>query len=132
MRLSNRILRSSVCLALVAIIPLGVTAPAAAETRGFVVTSFVTANNSVDYSNQCPEDRNKSSIKDWVLRDLISTGFTKDEALKVIAASNDTIQLGPEMMRRLEGRAIVNGKHSSIYNYPDAVPDPNIETVTGK
>jgi hypothetical protein len=108
-----------------------VSAPAQAETRGYLVSEFIVANNSADFKAQCPEDRNGAQTK-WLIRDLIATGFTRDEAIKVIESANDTIQLGPEMMRKLEGRAIVNGKHVSIYNYPDALPDPNIETVTGK
>jgi hypothetical protein len=65
-----------------------------------------------------------------VLRDLTATGYTKEQAEKIIANSNEF--LPKKIRKKMETRAVVAGKSVSIYNYPDAVPDPNIETVAGK
>jgi hypothetical protein len=117
----------------VALAPIFVTAAlsAHAESRGYIISSFGVATNEADFKANCPENRNGGRI-DWYIRDLVGAGYTHEQAVKIIANASDSVQLGPEIMRRMEGRAIVNGKHVSIYNYPDAVPDPNIETVVGK
>jgi hypothetical protein len=113
------------------LLPLAFSATAKAETRGYVISSFTVATNEADFKANCPENRNGGRIA-WYIRDLIGAGYTREQAVKIIAQASDSVQLGPEVMRRMEGRAVVNGNHVSIYNYPDAVPDPNIETVTGK
>ena len=59
------------------------SAQANAETRGYVVTAFIVANNSADFKAQCPEDRNGAQTK-WLIRDLIASGFSEPEAIKVI------------------------------------------------
>lgn len=122
----------STLVALVICLPFAFALSCAkADTRGYVVSWFSTATNVVDFKASCPEDRNKGRIE-WYIRDLVASGYTREEATKIIANASDSVQLPREVMQKMEGRAIVNGKHVSIYNYPDATEDPNIETVTGK
>jgi hypothetical protein len=113
--------------------PLLALAPmiAGGESRGYVISWFATATNAVDFKANCPENRNGKAI-DWEIRDLIATGYTPQQAKDIVASTVEVSVLPPDIMRKVETRAIVNGKHVSIYNYPDAVPDPNIETVSGK
>ncbi len=126
-----RIGQSTVAAALLCLsLALGLSS-ARAETRGYVISWFATATNVTDFKANCPEDRNKGRIE-WYIRDLVASGYTREEATKIIANASDSVQLPREVMQRMEGRAIVNGKHVSIYNYPDATEDPNIETVAGK
>lgn len=101
--------------------------PAYAETRGYVISWFGTATYVKDFASSCPEDRNGGGAE-WQIRDIISLGYSRAQAQKLAAGGEVT----GELRDKLASRAVVNGKHVSIYNYPDAVPDPNIETVTGK
>jgi hypothetical protein len=64
-----------------------------------------------------------------MVRDLISIGIPAQRARRIAEGVDDD---DGEVRRRLNLRASVNGEPASIYNYPDAVPDPNIETVSGK
>lgn len=98
-----------------------------AETRGYVISWFGTATHVSDFKSSCPLNRNGGGAE-WQIRDLISIGYTKAQAAKLAEGGEVS---GP-LRDKLATRAIVNGKHVSIYNYPDAVPDPNIETVSGK
>lgn len=98
-----------------------------AETRGYVISWFGTATHVSDFKSSCPLNRNGGGAE-WQIRDLISIGYTKAQAAKLAEGGEVS---GP-LRDKLAKRAIVNGKHVSIYNYPDAVPDPNIETVSGK
>ena len=109
----------------------GAASAARAETRGYVISWFATATNIADFKASCPEDRNKGRIE-WTIRDLISVGYTKEQAVNIIASAVDSVTLPIEIQNKIDTRALVNGKPASIYNYPDAVADPNIETVTGK
>jgi len=103
----------------------------AAETRGYVISWFATATNIADFKASCPEERNKGRIA-WILRDLVAVGYTKQEALDIVSNAVDSVTLPQEVQHKIDTRAVVNGKPASIYNYPEAVADPNIETVTGK
>lgn len=103
-------------------------ATAHAETRGYVISSFTTATHSVNFEESCPENRNGGGAE-WMVRDLISIGIPAPRARRIAEGVDDD---DGEVRRRLNLRASVNGEPASIYNYPDAVPDPNIETVSGK
>ncbi len=104
---------------------------ASAETRGYVISWFATATNAADFKANCPEDRNKGRIE-WTIRDLIAVGYTKEQATEIVATAVDSVTLPPEIQNKMDTRAVVAGKPASVYNYPEAVADPNIETVTGK
>lgn len=101
--------------------------PAHAETRGYVISWFGTATHVTDFKSSCPQNKNGGGAE-WMIRDLIGIGYSKAQAAKL--AEGGEVQ-GP-LRDKLAKRAVVNGKNVSIYNYPDAVPDPDIETVSGK
>ncbi len=82
--------------------PMLAAVPAAAETRGYVISWFATATNNPEFATNCPR-------------------ATADPASR--HANTGT--------RRVD-RAFVDGKEVSAFNYPDALEkDPDIETVTG-
>lgn len=86
--------------------------PAAAETRGYVVSWFATATNTPDFAANCPEEA----------KDLNRVKFGQ--------AANGKGQNGNTENR---DHAFVDGKPVSALDYPDAVrSDPNVETVVGK
>jgi hypothetical protein len=103
--------------------------PALAETRGYVVSWFATATYSQDFKNNCPQNKNAGRYGNSV-KALMTIGYSEEEAIKIM--STQDANLGPEYMQRIESRARVNGKPASIYNYPEAVPDPNIELSSGR
>ncbi len=101
--------------------------PAHAETRGYVISWFGTATYVSDFKNSCPQNKNGGGAE-WMIRDLISIGYSKAQAAKLAEGG----EVAGPLRDKLARRAVVNGKNVSIYNYPDAVPDPDIETVSGK
>lgn len=123
MRKVRALLKSVPVLALAA----AGAAPAHAETRGYVISWFGTATYVKDFKSSCPLDKNGGGAE-WMIRDLISIGYTPAQAAKLAEGGEVS---GP-LREKLTNRAVVNGKNVNIYNYPDAVPDPNIETVSGK
>jgi len=106
-------------------------ASAMAETRGYVISWFATATNIADFKANCPEDRNKGRIE-WIMRDMLAVGYTKEQAHAIISSAVDSVTLPQDVQHKMDTRAVVNGKPASVYNYPEAVKDPNIENVTGK
>ncbi len=60
---------------------------------------------------------------------MVDVGYSREDATRM---ANDPALRLPGLRERIVNRAVVNGKHVSVYNYPDAVPDPNIETVSGR
>jgi hypothetical protein len=105
----NRLTRVVVTAA--AVLPLLAASPAVAETRGYVLSWFATATNTPDFALNCPE-------------------AGKDEhRVKFGVAANGQGQNGDTGNR---DHALVNGKPVPVLDYPDAVQDPNIETVVGK
>lgn len=116
-----------------AIVPLLMCcAPAMAETRGYVISWFATATNTPDFKKNCPENRNGGQVN-LQIRNLMSIGYTKEQAT-AMANKEGGMEVGNAdrgIRQKIVMRARVNGKPASIYNYPDAVEDPNIETVTG-
>jgi hypothetical protein len=89
---------------LVAALPFSLSArPAAAETRGYVISWFATATNTVDFATDCPQ-----------------TAKTADKA-------------GTEDSARRRDVALVDGKPVPTSSNPAAVQkDPSIETIQGK
>jgi len=106
---------------------MGALPAQAAETRGYVIGWFATATYN-DYGANCPMDKNGGGLK-LQQRNLMDIGYTEQEALEII---NGTKARDPSISKRINTRAVVNGKPANVANYPDAVKDPNIETVTGK
>ncbi len=105
------------------------TTPSSAETRGYIISWFATATHAQDFKLNCPLNKNGGGLN-LAIRDLMDIGYSREEATR-LATSPDG-EYDPKVYERVINRAVVNGKHVSVYNYPDAVPDPNIETVTGK
>jgi len=109
------------------LVATAIASSAQAETRGYIISWFGTATQVADFKENCPEDRNGGGAE-WMIRDLISIGYPPAQARRIAAGE----EMSEGIRQKLSNRAVVNGKHVSVYNYPDAVPDPNIETVTGK
>jgi hypothetical protein len=109
------------------------TTPAAAESRGYVVSWFATATtlDVVDYKSNCPDGRSGTRI-DQVVREVMAGGYTREEALKIVSSNRDTIVLPDDVLHKVDTRAVVNGHHVSVYNFPEATTDPDMETVSGK
>jgi len=118
------LLMRSACAALLAPVMLA-AAPAQAETRGYIIGWFATATANANFKEACPENRNGVST-DVDLRDLMEVGYSREEAQKIVAGEG-----ARDARSKVRKRAVVNGQNMSIYNYPDAVKDPNIEMVTG-
>jgi len=100
---------------------------ALADTRGYLISWFSTATYN-DYNANCPMDKNGGGLK-LQQRNLMDIGYTEQEALDII---NGVKARDPDITKRINTRAIVNGKPANVANYPEAVRDPNIETVSGK
>ncbi len=103
--------------------------PAKAETQGYVISWFATATYNLDFKGNCPEDRNGGQIA-YRLRTLKQLGYADDVAKAIV--QDEEHPLAKEANLKAETRAVVNGKPASIYNYPEAVPDPNLELSSGK
>jgi hypothetical protein len=117
----------------VAAAALACSAPASAETRGYVISWFATATNNPDHKVNCPENRNGGQVN-LALRNLQAIGYSKEEAQKMVnkAGGMEVANADRSIRQRIVMRGQVDGKPASIYNYPDTVADPNIEMVTGK
>jgi hypothetical protein len=110
-------------------IPLSLaSAPSQAETRGYIISWFATATHAQDFKRNCPLDKNGGGVN-LAIRNLMDIGYSREEATRL--ANDPTLQAGKNIRERVTNRAVVNGKHVSVFNYPDAVADPNIETVSG-
>ncbi len=104
--------------------------PSVAETRGYIISWFATATYIRNFKENCPQDRNKGRTE-LDTRRLIEIGYTREQATKIVSTGGPI--LGVQYEARITTNAEeTNGKHVSIYNYPDTTKDPNIETVTGK
>ena len=100
-----------------------------AETRGYIIGWFATATDIPDYKVDCPQGHMDGQTE-MNVRQLREIGYSQEQAVKIVADAG--AQIGPEYRYRIDTNARVNGKPASIFNYPDATADPNIETVTGK
>jgi hypothetical protein len=108
-----------------------VSAPVRAETRGYVISWFATATNAANFKINCPQDKNGGRTE-WTIRDLRAVGYTQEQAVEIVKNAANSTELPADITRKMDTRATVNGHPVSIYNYPEAVADPNIETVSGK
>ncbi|HEY4366229.1 MAG TPA: hypothetical protein VGN07_03275 [Steroidobacteraceae bacterium] len=107
--------------------------PASAETRGYVISWFATATNTPDFKSNCPQNKNGGQVN-LAIRNLVSIGYSKEDATKMVnkVGGMEVANADRSIRRKIVMRGNVNGQPASIYNYPDTVADPNIETVTGK
>ncbi len=103
--------------------------PAMAETHGYVISWFATATYNLNPQESCPNNRNGGRTEEYT-RELRAIGYSEQQASAIMATQGGV--LDPKYQRRYYMRGRVNGKPVSIYNYPESVPDPNIQTVTGK
>jgi hypothetical protein len=101
----HRVLTPTVAALLAAVPLLLESSPAAAETRGYVISWFATATNNPDFTQNCPQAAKDSN------------------RVQFVVAAN----------RGRNYRALVDGKPVPPLNYPDAVQnEPNFEPVAGK
>src|SRR5882724_1550876 len=100
-----------------------------AETRGYVISWFATATYSVDFKESCPLDKNGGGLK-LAIRNLMDIGYNREQATEM--ANNPAVENRKEIQEKVINRAVVAGQHVSVFNYPEAIPDPNIETVSGR
>ena len=85
-------------------LPLIFGAPAAhAESRGYLISWFAVATNNPEFETNCPE----------------------------AAKDPDRVKFAVQNNNRANYKAIVNGQEEAPNPYPGAVPDPNIELVSG-
>lgn len=82
------------------------SAPASAETRGYLISWFAVATNNPDFALNCPQ-----AAKDPDRVQFVAVG---------------------DAQRRRNVTALVAGKPAPPLDYPEATPDPRIETVVGK
>lgn len=113
------------CLAAAAVW-LGTSASAVAETRGYAISLIYTASYS-DKDN-CPKGGNGGTT-DMKRRILLSRGYTKEQAFKIISA-NDVDEKGERIDFR--DRGVMDGHPVNVGNFPMSVPDPGIETAQGR
>jgi hypothetical protein len=97
------------------------------------VSWFATATtlDVVDYKANCPDGRSGTRVSQ-VVNEIVAGGYSKEEALNIVAHNRDTIVLPDDVLHRVDMRAVVNGRHVSVYNFPEATADTNVETVSGK
>ncbi len=105
--------------------------PAAAETRGFVVSLFAPASASTE--GDCSQGINIPLGQQYAL-DLLAAGYTK-EAVDKLAEGQDTTMFGgfnSSWGRAVVFRTKINGKPVSAWINPAAALDPNLHMVDGK
>src|SRR5262249_47224282 len=99
-----------------------------AETRGYIISWFATATYIQNFKDSCPGGHMDGQTE-LNVRQLKEIGYSEEQATKIVASSG--AQINDADFKRVATNARVNGKPVSIYNYPDATADPNIETVVG-
>jgi hypothetical protein len=104
---------------------------AAAETRGYVISWFATATFNDDIKAGCPSGK-AATIVELHARELVEIGFTIEQANEILQNSRDSADVVPEYKDKIYNRALFKGKNVSIFNYPEQLPDPNIETYVGQ
>jgi hypothetical protein len=101
--------------------------PAMAESRGYVISWLATATYN-DYKINCPLNKN-GGLTELNIRQVVGLGYSLAEAKAIVEKSG--VALSTDFENRIIANLKVNGKPASIYNYPDATEDPQIETVVG-
>jgi hypothetical protein len=105
---------------------LGLSGSVSAETRGFAISLIYTASYNAE--DNCPRGGNGGPAE-MKQRILMRQGYTKEQALKIVA-SDDVDENGKRIDFRMRG--MVAGKPASVTNFPQSYPDPKIETAQGR
>lgn len=115
--------------ALAAVAVTGHAAPAAAETRSYVIEWFSLASYSQD--GDCPGGVNPPTREQY-FKSLALLGKTPDEAKKLMDefAQGGIKGANVRNMMRMRGRA--NGEPVNAFVYPWTVADPKLTAVSGK
>jgi hypothetical protein len=98
----------------------------AKESRGFAISLIYTA--SYTDKDQCPGGGNGGPAE-AKQRVLLSMGYTKDQAIKIIA-NDDVDESGKRINFR--DRGTLNGKPANVQNFPLSWPDPRLESAVGR
>jgi len=102
----------------------------AAESRGYMISWFATATYNLDFKANCPQDKNGGGLK-VDIRDLQEIGLTYEQAIDHINKTARDAD-GTNYGKQIRTRARINGQPASVFNYPEATRDPEIETSQGK
>ncbi|HEY4368940.1 MAG TPA: hypothetical protein VGN07_17020 [Steroidobacteraceae bacterium] len=116
----------TLCCCLPALAMLLGASGAVAETRGYAISLIYTASYS-DAEN-CPKGGN-GGTSEMKQRILLSRGYTKEQAFKIIAA-NDVDDKGQKIEFKMRG--VMDGHPADVADFPMSYPDPHIETVQGR
>lgn len=98
----------------------------AEESRGFAISLIYTA--SYTDSDQCPGGGNGGPAE-AKQRVLLSMGYTRDQAIKIIA-NDDVDESGKRINFR--DRGTLDGKPANVQNFPLSWPDPKLESAVGR
>ena len=112
-----------------AVLVVGLSAPAAAETRSYVIEWFSLASYSQD--GDCPGGVNPPTREQY-FKSLALLGKTPDEAKTLMDefAQGGIKGANVRNMMRMRGRA--NGEPVNAFVYPWTVADPKLTAVSGK
>ncbi len=108
---------------LAGVLASALAAPAAAESRSFVVNWFYPAMYSV--KDDCAGGNNLSAEK--LFERILKDQKTPPAEIEKLLADFPNSFSG-----KYSNRAIIGGKPANAYLNPTGVPDPNIKTATGK
>jgi len=100
----------------------------AADSIGYVVSWFATATHATNVKENCPQNKNGGRYYGSI-KGLMTLGYSEEEATKIMDQAG--AQIDEKYERLIETRARVKGQPASIFNYPEAVQDPNIEISEG-
>src|SRR5689334_9387900 len=112
---------------------LAVQPPVIAETKTYVMSWFVPAMYAHDGDCVAVEpivDPGRSAIESMYRKILLQMGKTPQEADKLLQASKDLESLNG-VYDMLVNRGRVDGKPVNVYQNPESIPDPQINTVVG-
>jgi hypothetical protein len=124
--MQSRMQRQLIALAAACGLVLSLVVPAAAASRGFVVSYFVPGMYSTD--GDCPDGKNPNA--EGMLRQLLKEqGKSPDEIQKIVTGKMFNAE-GYAELETFRGR--IDGKPADVYLHPTSVPDPHIKTVVGK
>lgn len=110
----------------IAVLCLGLSTGASAETRGYAISLIHTATYA--HEENCPQGGN-GDLFDIQKRILMRHGYTEEQATTLIA--NDFTDENGEKVD-IRRRGVINGQAVDIHTFPGSVPDPEIETVKGR
>ncbi|MFM7783709.1 MAG: hypothetical protein ACKPE6_03525 [Gammaproteobacteria bacterium] len=98
---------------------------AAAETRGFAISRFITA--AYAETDNCPGGGNGGATTIRT-RILLGMGYSEEEAARILADNSN--ELAQTFNLQMRGRR--NGEPADVAIFPTSVPDPGIELAGGR